>query len=522
MSQPELPDNLADLDEYRQRFGVKSERPHIVVRGRFGDDVVEDIVGHLLAVNTPPVMFRHGTAVSRYVPHVADTGGALQPVDRIRLMDYIERTMRPVRIVKGDEKPDRVDGVYLDMALLRLLDALPPISSVTMSPFLRHDGTVCDVAGYDPTTCMYLTDATGVVVPDMPTRAQIAEAVELIDEMLADFPVAGPSDRAHIYTLLLTPLIRHLVRLVPLFVIDANGPGVGKNLLSECCMYVTTGHWVQTNQLPTDNEEQRKQITAIMRTGPSVALFDEAHIVTGLALARLITSTTWGDRLLGYSEQVTYPNVVTLVSLGNNVQIQGDMPRRSVVVRLESQVADPHLRTGFRHGDLKAWVEEHRPALLTALLTLLRAWVVEGRPQGTQPLGSFDGWAALIGGVLDVAGVEGFLGNVAEMRARSATDDMEMQAHIAELAMHVGVGSPFGVKKVCQLIEDDVIEVWPPRVGSERERMRQAVGMSYRRYAGRWLGDYKLEPDGATAGSRRWVITSQSGGTNTGSGESSW
>lgn len=506
----QLPDTLdaflADSD-HRLRV-VPPVKPEVVVRGRFLGDVVNELVDYLLAANKPEVMFRHGDVVSRFRKAHSGNGGHLQPVDRVRLLDVVETHTRPVAIAKDGPKPDRIDTPIQDLILLRLLDVLPAITVVTQTPFLRADGTICNTAGYDPVSGMYLTNALNVTVPDEPTLDDVVDAVCLIDDMLADFPFKGESDRAHTYALLLTPFIRHLVRLVPLFVIDANGPGVGKNLLSESCMYVATGTWVTTNPLPTDNEEQRKQITSIMRTGTAVALFDEAHIITGLNLARLITSSTWGDRLLGYSQQVNYPNAVTLVALGNNVQIQGDMPRRSIITRLEADMADPHLRTGFRHDDLRRYVEDNRAELVGALLTILRAWVIAGRPDGAQRLGSFDDWARLIGGVLDVAGVAGFLANAAEMHAMTATDDTEMEHHLAELVTQFGAGE-FSIRQVAKLIEEDRLETWPPRVGGEGvAKVRQMIGLTYRRYSGRWLGAYRLEPGGTSQGARRWRIRS--------------
>ena len=70
----------------------------------------------------------------------------------------------------------------------------------------------------------------------------------------------------------------------------------------------------------------------------------------------------------------------------------------------------------FRHHDILAWVEEHRSELLSLLLTMVRAWIVAGKPKGIAPkIGSFVKWSEVIGGILTYAGVEGFLGNAAEL-----------------------------------------------------------------------------------------------------------
>ena len=68
-------------------------------------------------------------------------------------------------------------------------------------------------------------------------------------------------------------------------------------------------------------------------------------------------------------------------------------------------------RTQFRYLHLPAWTAEHRAVLLGAALTLLRAWHVGGRPKGETSLGSFEDWAAVMGGILGTGGVDGFLAN---------------------------------------------------------------------------------------------------------------
>src|SRR5262249_37674435 len=50
--------------------------------------------------------------------------------------------------------------------------------------------------------------------------------------------------------------------------------------------------------------------------------------------------------------------------------------------------------------------------LVWAALVLCQAWLAAGRPEGVRSLGMFDHWAKVMGGVLDIAGVPGFLGNL--------------------------------------------------------------------------------------------------------------
>jgi hypothetical protein len=489
---PPSDDQIAEIEQ-------AGSKPLVFVGGtRHLDDIANELTGVLLRLNDPPSLFKHGDVVSQF------TRGELEAVDRVRLVNVIESSVRPVVMRKDTVAPARVEVSALDLALIRLVDRLPEVQGVVRSPFLRADGTVCADIGYDHRSGNYLASTSHVAVPEEPGRDDVARAVALVDDMIADFPLKSRADRAHVFALMMTPLIRHLVPLTPLFILDGNGPGVGKNLLAESCMYVATGEWVQTDPLPTDAEEQRKQITALMSTGRSVALFDEAHIITGTSLARLITSTTWGDRLLGYSKQVSYPNRITVCALGNNVDVQGDMPRRSILIRLESQLARPYDRQDFRHDNLRDWVVAHRHDLVAGILTILVAWHQAGRPKGAARLGSFDAWAAIVGGALSFAGVDGFMSNVAEMRSRGAGDEQDMAAHLWELNSNF-YGQSFTTKQVARLLEDDRMDSYPPRM-SQTKNTAQALGHVYRHYADRWFDRIRLRQDGMTNGARRWTL----------------
>ena len=103
---------------------------------------------------------------------------------------------------------------------------------------------------------------------------------------------------------------------------------------------------------------------------------------------------------------------------GNNPSLSRELARRTVVIKLDANVERPWQRTGFRIPSLVRWGLDHRPDLLHAGLVLCRAWVAAGRPKGSATLGSFESWADVIGGILDVCGVPGLLENRDELLVR--------------------------------------------------------------------------------------------------------
>jgi hypothetical protein len=112
-----------------------------------------------------------------------------------------------------------------------------------------------------------------------------------------------------------------------------------------------------------------------------------------------------------------FPIRCVWVATGNNPQFSHEMARRIVRIRLDAHVDQPWRRKAgdFRHADLRGWTKANRSRLIAACLTLGQAWIAAGRPrQGERSLGSFDNWAAIMGGILDVAGIPGFLANLDE------------------------------------------------------------------------------------------------------------
>ena len=90
----------------------------------------------------------------------------------------------------------------------------------------------------------------------------------------------------------------------------------------------------------------------------------------------------------------------------------------------------PELRRGFRHTHLKGWVADTRDMLVWAALTLIQAWVSEGRPAGDRTLGMFESWAEVMGGILRVIGVPGFLGNLDDLRVRTDTESRNLATFV--------------------------------------------------------------------------------------------
>ena len=336
-----------------------------------------------------------------------------------------------------------------------------PLERITRTPFLRPDGTVCQTPGYDAATATYLASQglDDLDVPNSPDQALISKCVEyLMGEWLGDFPFETTADRANALALVLTPFIRGSVPLMPLGILNGLHMGVGKNLMADVMSLMSSGDVAEPLAMPSTDDEVRKQITAVFQSGSDAFVFDEAHTLESKQLARALTSRTYTDRILGESRQGKFPNKVTWMALGNQVQVNGDMARRVFHVKLKPGSATPYDREGdtYRHPDLMAWTQANRHTLVRAALTVVRGWYAAGQPQHSRgwTMGSFEQWDRMLSGILGHAGVTGFLANERQHRSESDFSTSYWRNHLAWLQTQFG-DRAFTTGEVRQLASQD-------------------------------------------------------------------
>jgi hypothetical protein len=421
-------------------------------------------------------------------------GATMEPVTKDQFVDMVQHAVTTVSVSeKGDMTYAEPTGTVMSAALSRTW-AYTQLDRIALVPFVRPDGTICQTEGYDEPTKTYLVEALPVTVPDDPTDEDVAAARKLLcDEWLGDL-MAGmptPADQANALATILTPLIRGMVPVSPLAVVNGLQMGVGKNLLADMLAIFATGSTVLPLPWAGDDEERRKALLATFRTGREVFVFDEAHVLEGAAMARALTAATYTDRILGVSTTAEFPNNVTWMSLGNNVQINGDMSRRVYVIRLAPETEAPQDRDvdSFRHPDLKGWTVEHRAELVAAGLTLVRAWFVAGRPQSKagRRFGSFEAWGGMVGGILEVAGVTGFLDNLQEWRSESDYESRYWVDHFRWLAERFPAGTVFAVPEVVKAMKGAAgdVEHPPGLIDHEAKGYGRLLGQAYGKVKGR-------------------------------------
>ncbi len=293
------------------------------------------------------------------------------------------------------DPPARHAGVLFDSTSY---PHLPVLASLTRQPYLRPDGSLMTAAGYDATTGMFgVFNAREFAVPEVPSRAQAEAALALLNDLLAEFSFAAEVDRAAALSAILTAAVRSSLPVAPLFHVRAHMVGSGKSYLCELMTAFATPQRGTPTTFPADDEECRKLLLAELLRAPAVVEFDNltSDLIAHKSLCTALTSEFISGRILGISKTATVATRALFLSSGNNVGPVQDMARRCITIHLSPQVEMPAARS-FRRPDLVRDVLRERGRYVSAALTIIRAWIVGGRPKSEcKSLASYGEWSEL-------------------------------------------------------------------------------------------------------------------------------
>ncbi len=291
-----------------------------------------------------------------------------------------------------ENPPPNVCRAVLSLRSSRHLKALDAVIS---APTLRPDASVLSSLGYDESTrLLFDADDDIQLVPHNPTREQAEAALKRVWDIFETFPFVGPIDRAVHLAAILTAAVRPIISTAPAFAYDAPVQGSGKTLLARCIGALATGGdpdiWPHT--FGRDDEETRKRLFTALRSGARVIVWDNVvGMFDSAAMASLLTSNRYRDRVLGKSESSSVPNRALLLMTGNNLTLSGDMSRRVLIARIDPRSDKPFARA-FDIDPLAVCIAE-RQQIIAAALTLIRYYLSSGikRP-GEGRMASFEMW----------------------------------------------------------------------------------------------------------------------------------
>lgn len=269
----------------------------------------------------------------------------------------------------------------------------PVLRGVVSCPTMRADGTILQTPGYDRASGLLYDSghAEFPLVPEAPSKAEAQAALEVLHTPFREFRFPTRADRAVLLSACLTAVIRRILPSAPLIAVDAPTAGSGKSLLCETVGVIAAGYKPTIISQGKTPEEDEKRLSSVLMAGDAVLVIDNCERpLGGDTLCSMLTQEFIASRVLGKSEVKRLPTNALVMATGNNLEVVGDLGRRTLVCRIdtgkERPDQEPH---SFSPVDEAL---RNRPQLVVAALTVLRAYVTAGKPQPLTPMGSFEDW----------------------------------------------------------------------------------------------------------------------------------
>lgn len=388
------------------------------------------------------------------------------------------------KCVETDRAPEREVKPFEDvvgyLAGAKNLNA-PTLKRIVNVPVFGADGVLRTDEGYCASGKTWLDPSMPFrAVPDVITERDVGEAGYWFGEALIDFPFSdffegadpypvkgdekdadghalAPSERgiashSHAIAMCLTPFIRAMIKdgKAPAFLIDKSEPGSGAGYLADVQGYMLYGTAMPAKDLPTNEEEVSKVLLAsFMRGRPAMFLDNINHEVESPSLAAALTASSIEGRVLGKSEYIDVDVETVIILAANNGKLADELIRRVIPIRLDHALPDPsatrppefykHVHHDFLH--------EHRADLVWSAHVLVKWWQQNGSPDPShgRRLQSFSDWSRIMGGILELGGIPGFLASLPAFNAARKEGRSDEVAFLKRVLHRFPVGKTWTV-----------------------------------------------------------------------------
>ncbi|MCT4559634.1 MAG: hypothetical protein N4A61_16425 [Pelagimonas sp.] len=177
------------------------------------------------------------------------------------------------------------------------------------------------------------------------------------------------------------------------------------------------------------------------------------------------------ERTMGATEMVDVKVSTTWLFTGNRTVLSQELAERVLLIVLDPQMENPGDRTNFKY-DLNQHVANNVGTYLHSFLTLVQNWIAKGCPEWKgSALGGFERHCAIVGGILEAAGIHGFLENRSALRNTVNHTSPEDEMMDALIERHLG--TPAGK-------DGTVFRIWgadapPKHIGTGTDRQEHPI-----------------------------------------------
>ena len=472
--------------------------------------IAEEAWEALMMHNDPPTIFLYGAGVVRLKQNEDDNRLAPESMTKDRLKHHLNRSAK-WRGKKGKiiHAPDEIAA---DM-LANPETPLPKLKRIVNHPVFLRDLTLLSTPGYSKHGQIYLDLKDGLIIPRIandPSPEDLQTAIAIIEDIFAEFPFTANSGKAHAIAMLLLPFVIDLIDgPTPLHFIEAPSPGTGKTLLAFAVGTAVTGRPMAPKTESRQEDEWRRTITGVLRGAPEFYLIDNVRErLDSAALASALTTNVWEDRIIQESRTIVLPVRNVWIGTGNNPSFSSEITRRVVPIRLDAEAQRPwgEGKKTYKYDPLLPWIKDSRSVIIWAVLTIIQNWIAQGcpYPKNLPALGSYEEYRRVIGGILQAAGIQGFLGNLQGFY-HSSDEEIQTLKTFVHHWWETYQDKEVGASELYQLIKDKSIPLGLGKNQSERSE-KTVLGKILSGQRDRRIGKYRIRQEGTKQGAQQYRL----------------
>lgn len=385
---------------------------------------------------------------------------------------------------------------------------LPPLHGITWQPYLRIDGSLMASPGYDVETGLFGEfKRRKFVIPDEPSQKEAEDALKILNSLLDEFIFKTEHDRAAALAAILTATIRSSLPLAPMFLIGAHVSSSGKSYLTALISAFATKIKASGATFPSNDDECQKVLLASLMNAPSVLCFDNCmtDIFPYKALCSALTEEFITGRILGFSKMMTVSTRILFLSSGNNINPAGDMNRRVISSYLDPACETPAARK-FKNEPV-AMVHSRREYYVSLALTVIRAWIVAGRPiTEVKPVATYTDWSNLCRQPLLWLGWPDPAHSI--FHSIKQDPDREILGRLLHAWYENLDRRPTTIRDATNKANHELLTVFMDIAGDHGSINNKRLGKWISRHSGRIVDGLKFEKDSSTRSAEAWRVIS--------------
>lgn len=250
------------------------------------------------------------------------------------------------------------------------------VTGLLTHPIVTPTGEILNTDGLHDTS--RLLQYGGAVEGCRPyTQAEAKAAIDRLREnFLNGFAFATPLDAVAALGFLFTAVQRRMVDTAPGIAICADNQASGKTTLARRAHVILSQQDLPVTSYPEREEEMQKTLLSLLLASPALVCLDnipDGFTFRSASMAAVLTSSTYKQRILGASREVSVPTNTTFVITGNGLELGRDEDSRWLTIRLCSPQT-----TIYQHPDVVAHGRAIRDEVLRDVVGIVAGYLTMG------------------------------------------------------------------------------------------------------------------------------------------------